>query len=134
MAGAQSVRPHSQEGEQTSDFQSRPLHDGRLWVHVHSSKRYKSSTLDLFLPTVLQPHRATGLALISRLLERGTQSYPSLQQLNRHTDLLYGARYFAATQSHVIVPRLVLLRGLVSERSAFRESGVPRTSHNRRFS
>ena len=100
MAGAQSVRPHSQEGEQTSDFQSRSLHDGRFWVHVHSSKRYKSSTLDLFLPTVLQPHRATGLALISRLLERGTQSYPSLQQLNRHTDLLYGARYFAATQRH----------------------------------
>ncbi|MBT4099298.1 MAG: insulinase family protein [Gemmatimonadetes bacterium] len=88
--------PRADEG--ISDFESRAMHDGRLWLHVHASQRYKSTTVDLFLPTLLQPRRATGLALIARLLERGTQAHPDLRALNRYTDWLYGANYFAATQ------------------------------------
>jgi predicted Zn-dependent peptidase len=98
QAGVQVLPEAPRADEGISDFESRALHDGRLWLHVHASQRYKSTTVDLFLPTQLQPRRATGLALIARLLERGTQAHPNLRALNRYTDWLYGANYFAATQ------------------------------------
>ncbi|MBT3344830.1 MAG: insulinase family protein [Gemmatimonadetes bacterium] len=106
----------SSDGEETSDFVTHSLDEGRLWLHVHRSHRYKSTTVDLFLPTQLRPQYATGLALVARLLERGTQAYPGIRELNQYTDWLYGAGFFASTQRLGACQALRLHFGAVDDR------------------
>ena len=72
------------------DFESLCL-EGGLRLHVQRSHRFKSVWVDLFLPQLLRPVDNTRLALLARLLERGTRRHPDLRALNRHTDELYGA-------------------------------------------
>lgn len=106
----------SSGGEETSDFVTRVIDGGKLWLHVHPSQRYKSTTIDLFLPTPLRAPHATGLSLLSRLLERGTQKYPSIRELNQYTDWLYGAGFFATTQRLGAWQALRLHFGAVDDR------------------
>lgn len=72
------------------DFESLCLEAG-LRLHVQRSRRFKSVWVDLFLPRLLHPVDNTRLALVARLLERGTRRHPDLRALNRYTDRLYGA-------------------------------------------
>lgn len=80
----------------TADFDSRPLSPGQT-LHVRRTTRFKSVWIDLFLPQPLRPVAATQLALVARLLERGTATWPDLRALNRHTDWLYGASLSSQT-------------------------------------
>jgi predicted Zn-dependent peptidase len=59
----------------------------------HPAERFKTTRVDLFLSTLLRRGQHTRLALIGRLLERGTRRLPGLQRLNRFLDELYGAGF-----------------------------------------
>ena len=83
--------------ERDSDFDSLLLRPG-LRLHVRRSRRFKSVGVDLFLPRLLRPVAATRMALVGRLLERGTASLPGIRPLNRHTDDLYGAVFSSQTE------------------------------------
>ncbi|MEW6754398.1 MAG: pitrilysin family protein [Candidatus Latescibacterota bacterium] len=72
------------------DFESLPLEEG-VALHLHRAERYKTVRLEVFLQDLLQRRRNTRLALLSRLLERGTHRLPDLRSLNRHADQLWGA-------------------------------------------
>lgn len=89
----------------TADFDSHCLAPGQH-LHVRHTTRFKSAWVDVFLPQLLRPVAATQLALLSRLLERGTSRLPDLRALNRHTDWLYGAAL--STQTISIGPYQVL--------------------------
>lgn len=78
------------------DFDSRILAGG-LQFHVRHTTRFKSVWVDVFLGQMMQPGAVTRLALLARLLERGTRRLPDLRALNRHTDWLYGAALSAQT-------------------------------------
>lgn len=75
---------------EAADFSSRCLAPG-VDLHIRQTDRFKSFTIDLFLAQELEPVANTRLALAARLLERGTTRLPSLRDLNRHTDWLFGA-------------------------------------------
>ncbi len=83
------------------DFDSRQLVGG-VQLHVRRSTRFKSVWIDLFQPVLMQPGNVTRLALLGRLLERGTSRLPDLRALNRHTDWLYGAAL--STQTIAVGP------------------------------
>ena len=74
----------------STDFDTHVL-SGGSHLHVRQSTRFKSIWIDVLMPQILRPVAATRLALLSRLLERGTQRLPNLQALNQYTDQLYGA-------------------------------------------
>lgn len=81
------------------DFES--LHgEAGLRLHVARSRRFKSTTVDLFLPRLLREQDNTRLAVVARLLERGTTHLPDLRQLNRYTDWLYGAGFLCQAEAH----------------------------------
>ncbi len=82
--------------ERDSDFDSLLLRPG-LRLHVRRSRRFKSVWIDLFLPRLLRPVAATRMALLGRLLERGTARLPGIGALNRYTDDLYGAAFSSQT-------------------------------------
>ncbi|MEE3257637.1 MAG: pitrilysin family protein [Candidatus Latescibacterota bacterium] len=64
-------------------------------LHLHRIALYKTVRVDICISEELRPQRNSRLALISRLLERGTRDLPDLQSLNRFIDDLYGAHYYA---------------------------------------
>ena len=72
-----------------------PLATGVL-LHLHRVPLYKTVRIDICIGEQLRQGRNSHLALISRLLERGTRNLPDLQSLNRFIDELYGAHYYAA--------------------------------------
>ena len=78
------------------DFESCHLAAG-VQLHVRRTTRFKSVWVDVFQPRLMQPVAVTQLALLARLLERGTSRLPDLRALNRHTDWLYGAALSAQT-------------------------------------
>ena len=69
-----------------------------IGLHLHRLPLFKTVRVDLCISEKLRPGRNTCLALISRLLERGTRSLPDLQSLNRYVDDLYGAHYYAEVE------------------------------------
>ena len=71
-----------------------PLATG-VFLHLHRVPLYKTVRIDICIGEQLRQSRNSRLALISRLLERGTRSLPDLQSLNRFIDELYGAHYYA---------------------------------------
>ena len=74
------------------DFQPIPLRDG-ICLHLNSTAKFKTIRIDLFLHELLEERSNTRIALISRLLERGTVSLPNLQKLHRFLDSLFGAHF-----------------------------------------
>lgn len=62
-----------------------------LRLYHRRTRRFKTSQLDLFLGFPLRPFHNTQVALLSRMLERGTMRRPSLRALNAYVDSLYGA-------------------------------------------
>ena len=80
------------------DFETRALAGG-VQLHVRHTTRFKSVWIDVFQPQLMRPGAITRLALLARLLERGTSRLPDLRALNRHTDWLYGAALSTQTIS-----------------------------------
>jgi len=74
------------------DFQQIPLRDG-ICLHLNSTAKFKTIRIDLFLHVLLEEKSNTCIALISRLLERGTSRLPNLPQLHRFLDDLFGAHF-----------------------------------------
>ncbi|MFA6110902.1 MAG: insulinase family protein [Candidatus Latescibacterota bacterium] len=72
------------------DFTRLPLGPG-ICLHLNPSSRFKSLRVDLFTSARMRPGDCTRVALISRLLERGTRRYPDLARLGRAVDELDGA-------------------------------------------
>lgn len=62
-------------------------------LFLHETDKFKSTTIDLFLRTGLEPGKATRIALIGRLLERGTRRWPDMRAINRFLDDMYGASF-----------------------------------------
>ena len=69
-----------------------------IGLHLHRLPLFKTVRVDFCISEKLCPGRNTRLALISRLLERGTRTLPDLQSLNRFIDDLYGAHYYAEAE------------------------------------
>ena len=67
-------------------------------LHLHRLPLFKTTRVDFCISEKLRPGRNTRLALISRLLERGTRNLPDLQSLNRYIDDLYGAHYYTEVE------------------------------------
>ncbi len=82
---------------EAADFEQVGL-EGGVELYIRRDRRFKSARVDLFLPTLLREKHNTRLALIGRLLERGTRSLPDLQSLNRFLDDLYGAGFGAEVE------------------------------------
>jgi predicted Zn-dependent peptidase len=76
------------------DFVHRRLGPG-LDLHLHHTDRFKSTRVDILIPALLRRPDHTRLALIGRLLERGTRQLPDLRRLNRFLDRMYGAAFAA---------------------------------------
>ena len=74
------------------DFSSLCLKNG-ISLHFHQTPIYKSTTVDIFIRELLEKKRNTRMALIGRVLERGTRRWPDMQSLNRCVDEMYGASY-----------------------------------------
>ncbi len=75
-----------------SQFETGSL--GNLRVHVYPSKKFKTTTLSILLQQQLSPGFVTKDALLSSVLQRGTQSYPNTLDLKRKLADLYGAILF----------------------------------------
>ena len=76
----------------SSDFDSIPIGSG-LRLYIHPTHQYKSTRIDIFISRPLEPLTNTKRALLARLLERGTTSYPDMRSINRFVDDLYGASF-----------------------------------------
>lgn len=74
------------------DFRRIPLRDG-ICLNLNSTAKFKTIRIDLFLHVLLEKRSNTRIALISRLLERGTARLPNLRKLHRFLDSLFGAHF-----------------------------------------
>ncbi len=83
--------------ERRDELQSRPLGDG-VTLHVDDRRDQKTVRVDLFLSEPLRPGRHTLLALLARVLDRGTRRLPDMRSINRYVDELYGADFTVETE------------------------------------
>lgn len=67
-------------------------------LHLRRTEGFATTRVDFFVRQPLQRRRNTAVALLSRLLERGTRRLPDLLSLNRFIDDLYGASFAAAAE------------------------------------
>ena len=80
---------HSIDG---GDYQSIRLAD-QLYLHAHHAPHFMATRVDIFVHDKLRPLQNTKLALLSRILERGTNSLPTMRAINQFADGLFGAAY-----------------------------------------
>ena len=62
-------------------------------LFLHPNTKYKTITIDIFLRSHLAKGRASQIALIGRLLERGTRRWPDMRAINSFLDDMYGASF-----------------------------------------
>lgn len=74
------------------DYETIRLCD-QLHLHTRHTPHFMASRVDIYIRERLRPLQSTKLALLSRLLERGTRTLPTMRALNRFTDGLFGAAY-----------------------------------------
>ena len=75
-----------------ADFSAFRLQNG-VNLFLHQTRKYRTTTVDLVLRTRLVAGRASRIALVGRLLERGTRRWPNLRAINQFMDDMYGASY-----------------------------------------
>src|SRR5665811_778418 len=63
-------------------------------VLVQSAK-FKTDLVSVYLKRPLGKNEATANTLLARVLERGTNQFPTTQAFNAHLDRLYGASVFS---------------------------------------
>ena len=76
------------------DYETLRLSD-QLYLHIQHAPHFMTSRIDVFIRDRLRPRQNTKLALLSRILERGTRALPSMRAINRFTDDLYGAAFIS---------------------------------------
>lgn len=79
----------------TLDFQTHDLAPG-VRLHLRRTEGFATARVDVFIRHPLRRRRNTAVALLSRLLERGTRRLPDLLSLNRFLDDLFGASFAVA--------------------------------------
>ncbi|WP_245805846.1 EF-P 5-aminopentanol modification-associated protein YfmF [Bacillus alkalicellulosilyticus] len=79
-------------------------------VHVVETNKYKTNTIVLMLKAPLEKDTVTKRAILPHILQSGTKTYPSRQQIRNFLDELYGATLSADVQkkgeNHIISFRL----------------------------
>lgn len=60
-------------------------------LHLMKSNKFKTDLIGISLKRQLREEEATMNTLITRILERGTQNYPTIKELNNKLSDLYGA-------------------------------------------
>jgi len=85
---------HGQNGDggDASDYETIRLAD-QLYLHTNHAPHFMASRVDIFIRDRLQPQQNTRLALLSRVLERGTKALPTMRAINQFADGLFGAAY-----------------------------------------
>ncbi|OPG17572.1 EF-P 5-aminopentanol modification-associated protein YfmF [Ferroacidibacillus organovorans] len=73
---------------------------GRLHVHTLQTKKYKTATLWLVLERPLSADDVTEVALLPRILLRGTERYKTPEALMQAFDALYGAGISGVAGKH----------------------------------
>jgi predicted Zn-dependent peptidase len=74
------------------DYQTIRLAD-HVYLHAHHAPHFMASRVDIFIHDRLRPLQNTKLALLSRILERGTNSLPTMRAISQFVDGLFGAAY-----------------------------------------
>lgn len=72
------------------DFARFPLNNG-IELYVHSTPKFKTTTVNAFVMQDLTRENATRGSLLASILRRGTEEFPTTEGLNRHLEELYGA-------------------------------------------
>lgn len=72
-----------------SVFQSRALPNGTV-LHVFPTDQFKETRIDLFLHHNLGPD-TTKMALLSQVLMRGSESFPTMKAIEKEQAALFGA-------------------------------------------
>ncbi|MEW6724257.1 MAG: pitrilysin family protein [Bacillota bacterium] len=65
---------------------------GGLTLFHYRTNQFKTISIRVVLATGLDPERATAVAMVPAVLERGTVGYPTASSLARRAEELYGAR------------------------------------------
>lgn len=102
---------------------------GNLRVHVCSTDKFKTNLMVAMVQQELSPKTVTRHALLSSVLQRGTQAHPSTVQLKRKLDELYGANLFGDVfkrgERHILQVGLDLPdEAFLSEAGSLLEKGV----------
>lgn len=63
----------------------------KMSVHVLPANKFKTNTIVMQIQQDLREHTVTKTALLSLVLKRATEKYPTSQELREHLDRLYGA-------------------------------------------
>lgn len=72
------------------DFVRFHLKNG-IELYVHPTPKFKTTTINAFILQDLTREDATRGALLPAVLRRGTEKFPTTEELNRHLEDLYGA-------------------------------------------
>lgn len=70
-------------------FETRELEDG-VFLHTRKTRKFKTNLVKVFLGTDLSPNAAR-LAIIPKILARGSARYPTMRALSHRLDEMYGA-------------------------------------------
>lgn len=73
-----------------SEFVTRQLRPG-LAVHALETENFKTTTVHVYLHQPLRAETATANALLSQVLPRGCEGFPTTLEIARHLQRLYGA-------------------------------------------
>ena len=76
------------------DYQTIRLAE-HVYLHAHHAPHFMASRVDIFIHDRLRPLQNTKLALLSRILERGTSSLPTMRAISQFADALFGAAYLS---------------------------------------
>ena len=60
-------------------------------IRILKTEKFKTNSISLYLHLPLERETVTKAALLPRVLKRGTEKYPSLTELSKRTEELYGA-------------------------------------------
>ena len=98
--------------------------DDAVFFHTSKNLNYKSVRIDVFLLSELAYPGHTYTNLVSRLCERGSRTYPSMRDLNRRFEELFGAYFFSDSMSFAGNSLLHLSLEIIAAEYCLRFSGL----------
>ena len=93
-------------------------------LHLAKNVHYKSVRVDVFLISELVYPEHTYTHLVSRLCERGSRTYPSIRDLNRRLEELFGTYFFADALSFAGNSLLHLSMEIIDSEYCLRFGGI----------
>ena len=98
--------------------------DDAVFLHTSKNLNYKSVRIDVFLLSELAYPEHSYTNLVSRLCERGSRTYPSMRDLNRRFEELFGAYFFSDSMSFAGNSLLHLSLEIIAAEYCLRFSGI----------